>query len=186
MIASVSCNPSEHPFRTLILSKSYEPIKVVHWHKAICLLMTNKIEVVEEYDSFVRSVNSSLRIPSVARLLSQFRRNRNKIKFSRANIFARDRYKCQYCGKKGLVSELTHDHVVPRAHGGKTEWTNIVTACYSCNYKKKDRTPDKAGMKLRSVPIHPNWVPSININIDSKEAPSAWASYLYWNSDISE
>lgn len=172
--------------RTLVLSHRYEPIKVVSWQKAISLLTLGKIEVIEEYDDKVRSVSLVLRVPSVVRLLSVFKKNKKKIRFSRTNIFARDRYRCQYCGKTGTIHELTHDHVLPRSQGGKTEWTNIVTACNDCNCKKRNRTPSEAGMKLMSKPIHPTWVPVVTIHINHASSPDSWASYLYWNRDLTE
>ncbi len=122
--------------KTLLLSQSYEPIKVISWQRAITLLFLGKVEVVEEYGDAVRSVTFIIKIPSVVRLLRAFRRHHRPVKFSRVNIYARDGYACQYCGDKLGVDELTYDHVVPRSQGGRTEWTNIVTACHDCNRRK--------------------------------------------------
>lgn len=172
--------------RTLVLSQGYEPIKAISWQRAITLLTMGKVEVIEEYDHDVRSVSLVIKIPAVVRLLNAFRRHKQKVKFSRVNIFARDKYSCQYCGMKGKMSELTYDHVVPRAQGGKTEWNNIVTCCYDCNRDKKDRTPAQAGMRLLSKPVQPNWVPVMTIQVSQTSAPDAWATYLYWTSDLTE
>jgi len=172
--------------RTLVLSLGYEPIKVISWERAITLLSLGKIEVIEEYDHDIRSTSIVFKCPAVVRLLSVFKRHKKRVKFSRVNIFGRDKYRCQYCGDKGKLADLTYDHVLPKSRGGKTEWKNIVTACYGCNAKKKDRTPREAGMRLRKQPIQPSWVPSMTIQIKKEYAPSAWASYMYWNSELED
>src|SRR5689334_5251132 len=148
--------------RTLLLSQGYEPIKVISWQRAITLLFLGKVEVLEEYDEHhIRSVSLVIKVPAVVRLLRAFRRHAKPVKFSRVNIYARDNYKCQYCGHKASMSELTYDHVVPRSQGGRTEWTNIVTCCYECNRHKGGRTPKQAGMHLLAQPHQPNWVPAV-------------------------
>src|SRR6187402_1268903 len=109
--------------QTLLLNQGFEPIKVISWQRAISLLFLGKVEVLEEYDHNIRSVNLVIKIPAVVRLLRAFRRHSRPVKFSRVNIYARDHYRCQYCGKKASITELTYDHVVPRSQGGMTEWT---------------------------------------------------------------
>ena len=170
--------------RTLVLSQGYEPLKVISWQKAITLLTLGKIEVIEEYDRNIRSTSIVFKMPAVVRLVNAFKRHKKKVKFSRVNIFARDKYRCQYCGTKGKLAELTYDHVLPKSRGGKTTWKNIVTCCEPCNSKKRNQTPREAGMRLRKEPIQPNWVPSMTITIRKEYAPSAWASYLYWTSEL--
>src|SRR5262245_51328805 len=113
--------------RTLLLSQGYEPIKVISWQRAITLISLGKVEVIEEYDSEIRAVSVVIKIPAVVRLLRNFRRHAKPVKFSRANIYARDQHRCQYCGDRCSISELTYDHVVPRAKGGRTTWENITT-----------------------------------------------------------
>ena len=112
--------------RTLLLSQSYEPIKVISWRRAFRLLTLGKVEVLEEYDQHVRTVSVIFKAPAVVRLLRAFRRHKKPVKFSRVNIYARDKYRCQYCSSEAPIAELTYDHVVPRAQGGKTTWQNIV------------------------------------------------------------
>ena len=170
--------------RTLVLSQGYEPIKVIPWQRAITLLFLGKVEVLEEYGENIRSVSLVIKVPAVVRLLRAFRRHAKPVKFSRVNIYARDNYKCQYCGKKASMHELTYDHVVPRSQGGRTEWTNIVTCCYECNRKKGGRTPQQAGMHLRTQPAQPNWVPAVVIRISTRSVPDAWRDYLYWTGDL--
>lgn len=169
---------------TLLLSQSYEPIKIISWQRAITLLFLGKVEVVEEYAHDVRSVTVVIKIPAVVRLLRAFRRHHKPVKFSRVNIYARDGYTCQYCGVRLSISELTYDHVVPRSQGGATDWTNIVTCCHACNRVKGGRTPRQAGMQLRALPVQPNWVPAVTIRVSLRSVPDAWRDYLYWTGEL--
>ena len=73
-----------------------------------------------------------------------------------ANLFARDRQHCMYCGNRHARGSLTRDHVVPRSRGGLDVWTNVVAACRRCNRLKDNRTPEEAGMALLAVPFAPN------------------------------
>lgn len=164
--------------RTLLLSQSYEPIATISWQRAICLLTLGKVEIVEEYDRDVRSVSVVFKMPSVVRLIRAFRRHRKRVKFSKQNVFARDRWRCQYCGTKAPISDLTYDHMLPRSRGGKTCWENIVTACRDCNARKADRTPEEAGMKPRKRPERPNWVPVFSVNV-SQNIPDTWRDYCW-------
>ena len=170
--------------RTLLLSQAYEPLKVIPWQRALTLLTLGKVEVLEEYNSAVHTSTIVFNVPAVVRLLRAFRRHHKPVKFSRVNIYARDKYRCQYCGNKAPIPELTYDHVEPRAQGGKTSWTNIVACCYSCNRRKGNRTPAQAGMKLRSKPVQPQWVPAMTIRISTRSVPDAWTDYLYWTGTL--
>ena len=170
--------------QTLLLSAGYEPIKVVSWQRAITLLTLGKIEVFEEYDCDVRSPSIVFKIPAVVRLLQIFKRNKRRVKFSRINIYARDKYRCQYCSRKLPIVDLTYDHVVPRAKGGRTVWENIVTACEPCNSRKGNRTPEQAHMRLLTRPIRPKWVPVMTLRVNRDTAPDAWRDYLYWTGKL--
>ncbi|RMH41144.1 MAG: HNH endonuclease [Deltaproteobacteria bacterium] len=172
------------PTRVLMLSRSYEPLRVISWKRAFALLTLGKVEVVEEYDACVRTVTLVFKVPAVVRLLTAFKRRGRPPKFSRINIYARDGFRCQYCGDKRPTEELTFDHVVPKARGGKTSWTNIVTACHPCNRRKGARTPEEAGMRLRKPPIQPKWVPAVTIRVSTRSVPDAWRDYLYWTGGL--
>lgn len=172
--------------RTLVLNQAYEPVKVVSWRRALVLLTLGKVEVLESYDWGVRTATLVIKVPAVVRLLKAFRRRRQPVKFSRVNIYARDGYRCQYCGDEKPIAELTYDHVVPRAQGGRTEWTNIVTACQECNLRKGGRTPAQAGMKLRTQPVQPSWVPAVAITVSARSVPDAWRDYLYWTGKLDD
>lgn len=172
--------------RTLLISQSYEPIKTISWMRAVTLLTKGRVEVLESYDGFLRSATVVIKIPAVVRLLQAFKRFRKQVKFSRSNIFARDNYKCQYCGKKFKMNELTYDHVVPRNQGGKTQWLNIVSSCDRCNLRKGGRTPEQAGMKLLNKPTQPKWVPAITVGINVESAPAAWRDYIFWTGELDQ
>lgn len=172
--------------QVLLLSRDLAPVKTISWQRAITLLSLGKVEVVESYDGFVRSSTLVIKMPAVVRLLNLFRRNKHQVKFSRTNIFARDGYKCQYCGDKFDINELTYDHVTPRSQGGKTCWENIASCCSDCNLKKANRTPEQARMKLLKTPIKPKWIPAIQIQLSSKAVPDQWRSFLYWNTELVE
>lgn len=170
----------------LLLNISYEPLKVINWKKAITLLCLGKVEVIEEYGTDIHSVSFSIKLPSVVRLLKVVKRNTGPVKFSRQNIYARDRYKCQYCGQKFSTEELTYDHVYPKSRGGKTGWENIVTCCIDCNRRKGGRTPGEASMMLIRKPVMPKWVPAVRLTVGFKKVPRTWREYLYWNVELTE
>ncbi len=170
----------------LLLNITYEPLRIINWKKAITLLLLGKVEVLEEYSREIRSVSFTIRLPSVVRLLRMVKRPKSPVKFSRQNIYARDKYRCQYCGQKFPSEELTYDHVIPRSRGGKTEWENIVTCCVNCNRRKGGKTPAEAGMRLIRKPVKPTWVPALRITIGFREVPQSWRDYLYWNVELVE
>jgi 5-methylcytosine-specific restriction endonuclease McrA len=170
--------------RTLVLSQGYEPLKIVSWQRAITLLFLGKVEVIEEYDRNIKTTSLVIKIPAVVRLLAAIRRHKQPVKFSRVNIYGRDKYTCQFCGAKQSIGELTYDHVVPRSQGGKTTWTNIVTACEPCNRKKANRTPEQANMRLLAQPVQPKAMPVLVVTVNKESMPDAWRDYLYWTGEL--
>lgn len=173
--------------RTLLLNSTYEPLKVISWQRAVTLLWLGKVEIIRSYDRDIRAVTFRIRMPAVVRLLRFVRRKRPQISFSRRNLFARDEYRCQYCGRRHESPELTYDHVTPRSQGGRTEWTNIVTCCVECNRRKGGRTPEQAGMRLMRPPKRPEHLPGvITVTIGLQSAPDAWRDFLYWNVSLDE
>ena len=174
--------------QTLLLNATYEPLKIVHWQKAITLWCQGKVEVISVYDREIRSVSFSFKLPSVIRLLRfvRIKRKFDYVPFSRANIYARDDYGCQYCGDVFASADLTFDHVVPVAHGGRKDWENIVTCCVTCNRKKGGRTPEQAGMRLVREPRRPEKAPAIRITVGVRNAPESWRDYLYWNIELDD
>lgn len=172
----------------LLLDAGYTPMDVISYKQAIKMFMLNKVEIVEEYEDELRSAYLVIKIPAVVRLINKVSRRKRKkgVKFSRIGVYARDGFRCQYCGAKKASKDFTFDHVVPRSRGGKTNWVNIVTSCVPCNRKKSNRTPAEAGMSLLKEPKEPKWLPVISIRVSTKSIPEAWSDYLYWTTDISE
>jgi 5-methylcytosine-specific restriction endonuclease McrA len=174
--------------QTLLLNATYEPLKIVNWQKAVTLWVQGKVEVLSRYEREVHSVSFSFRLPSVIRLLRRvkIRRKFDYVPFSRANIYARDHYACQYCGHVFPTGDLTFDHVVPVAHGGRKDWENIVTCCITCNRRKGGRTPEQAGMRLVRLPRRPDKAPALRITIGLRDAPESWRDYLYWHVELDD
>jgi 5-methylcytosine-specific restriction endonuclease McrA len=162
---------------TLMLTPWMAPHRVISWQRAVVLLYLGKVEVLEEYDDWLVAPSLTLRTPAVVRLTKGSVSTKNKVRFSRMNIFTRDGFRCQYCGDRKGVDELNYDHVVPRVRGGKTVWENIVTSCYACNDRKGSRTPDQAGMKLLRKPFKPTSLPLAPVIRTGKDVPSAWRVY---------
>jgi 5-methylcytosine-specific restriction endonuclease McrA len=172
--------------RTLLLNSTFEPLKIITWQRAITLLTQGKVEVIDFHDREVRGISVTFRLPSILRLLklAKIRRARREVRFSRANIYQRDKHCCQYCGARHIAEELTFDHVIPQVQGGEATWENIVTACLACNNRKGGRTPHQAGMKLIRQPVRPSWMPVVTLHIGVRNAPMSWRDYLYWNVEL--
>jgi 5-methylcytosine-specific restriction endonuclease McrA len=172
----------------LLLDATYEPLSIISWEDAMHKVVTGDAEVVEETDQLIRSAYAEWRLPSVIRQLKKFRR-KGKVQFSRINIYMRDGWTCQYCKERKPVKDLTFDHVLPRAQGGKTSWTNIVTACRPCNTDKDNRTPEQAGLKLMKKPVEPKWLPA-QMAIKMTVLPKQWEPYIdmrslaYWTTEL--
>ncbi len=172
--------------QVLLLNITYEPLKIINWKRAITLLFLEKVEVLEEYSQEIHSVSFTIKLPSVVRLLRMVKKPKTPVRFSRQNIYARDKYQCQYCGSRFPTEELTYDHVIPKSLGGKTRWENIVTCCIKCNRRKGGRTNKEAGMKIIRKPSRPTWLPALRITIGFREVPHSWRDYLYWNVELIE
>lgn len=172
--------------RTLLLNATFEPLNVISWRKAITLLTQGKVEVIDFYDRDIRGVSITFRLPSILRLLKlvKIKRACKGVRFSRANIYQRDKYTCQYCKAGYPAEDLTFDHVIPQVQGGQATWENIVTACLRCNNRKGGRTPREAGMRLIRQPVKPRWIQVATLTIGIKNAPLSWRDYLYWNIEL--
>jgi 5-methylcytosine-specific restriction endonuclease McrA len=139
----------------------------------------------ERYD-WVKTVRMDIAVPRIIRLLGYDRLPEQMVKLNRRNLFARDRNRCQYCGRIFPTNDLSIDHVVPRAHGGGDSWENLVCACIKCNAKKGGRTPDQAGMKLIHKPLRPKRNPLITLRLGN-EKYSSWKAFLdnaYWSVEL--
>ncbi len=169
--------------QTLVLNATYEPLRIVPWQKAVTLLFQGKVEVLAVHDREIRGVTVRVRLPSVLRLLRHVRMKRAfaDVPFSRANVYARDDHRCQYCGERFAPGQLTFDHVVPVARGGHKGWDNIVTCCIPCNRRKGDRLPEHASMHLIRKPKRPESHPHLTLSLGLKNAPASWRDYLFWD-----
>ncbi len=137
----------------LVLNANFEPIHVCDIRRAIGLIMTDKASMVLNGRGEIKTVSRSYPLPSVIRLEKMIIRPRVRIKLTRREVFRRDNYACQYCGRHSL--DLTIDHVIPRHLGGKHTWTNVVAACSQCNHHKGGRTMEEAHMHLLRQPKEP-------------------------------
>jgi len=171
--------------RTLLLSAAYEPMATISWRKAIVMLTLGKVEVVESYDRDIRSTSVVFKLPCVVRLINRFRRYRPQVRYSKQNIFARDRWTCQYCGERRPISQLTQDHVIPRAQGGKTCWENVVISCSRCNLDKGSKPLHRFKRRLLRKPFAPRLDKAAPAHLVSKIAAEiphqTWSDYIYWN-----
>ena len=148
----------------LALNASYEPLTMVPLRRALRLVIDGKAEIVEaEHERPVRSERTAFPRPAVIRLTRYVhvpRRFRRQV--TNTFLFARDEYCCQYCGRTANVlkprESLTRDHLIPMSRGGLNEWTNVVTACSSCNTRKANRLPDEIGMHPLHAPVEPHFV----------------------------
>jgi len=147
---------------------------------------------VEINDDAIGLVDRMIKVPRVILLLAYDRVPKRRIRFSRHNIFARDKNTCQYCGKRFATSDLNLDHVVPRSQGGITSWENVVCSCHRCNRSKGGLTPVQAGMRLISPPRKPSWTPPLNVSLKDVMRKE-WVPFLdflvdlsYWNTELLE
>jgi len=164
--------------QTLLLTPWMIPHKIIPWQTAVTMTFLGKVDVLEEYDEDIRSPSLAIKAPAVVRLRRPLGGMKRGVKFSRINVFARDEFRCQYCGTKRPAHELNYDHVVPRVQGGKTVWENIVTSCYDCNSRKRGRTPEQAGMRLLRAPLKPKALPMTTVlPRHHGRIPEAWSPY---------
>jgi len=137
----------------LVLNANFEPIHVCSLQRAIGLILTNRASLVLNGRGEIHTVNQVFPRPSIIRLQHMVHRPRPRVKLTRREVFRRDNYTCQYCGRR--TNDLTIDHVIPRHLGGQHTWTNVVTACAACNHRKGGRTLAEAGMTLLRQPSEP-------------------------------
>ena len=213
--------------RTLVLNNEWRPINVLPVCKAIMKVFSGRAVFLDpesfrtydfeswvmEWDDAIRTAKiaanqviplagSKLFLPEIIVCTEYrgfgFKENKNgKPKFSRRNLFLRDRCICQLCGKKFPSNELTMGHVIPRSKGGEVSWTNIVLSCVKCNHKMADRTPEQAGMKLIRKPVVPTMddlrmTPGDRIRMKmNTHPPKTWEQFIgkmvsnmYWNVEL--
>lgn len=165
--------------RTLLLSSYYMPVRVLQWQDAVKMVYEGTVRVVAEYEETISSPSITWKMPAVIVLKRSIRKYvKGAVKFSRKNVYARDHYRCQYCGNHFPEDELTYDHVTPKVAGGRREWSNIVSACVTCNSRKGRRTCDEIGMFPLRRPTEPKILEIISPHIDVANAPPEWHAFL--------
>ncbi len=193
----------------LVLNRLWQAINVCTAERALTLLYTGHAQVVYEgengFNTFsfrewcdfsesyndgaaVNTISFRIRVPRIILLLFFDRLPNKEVKFTRQNVFERDKNMCQYCGKKFDRKDLNIDHVVPRLRGGLTTWTNVVCSCIDCNRRKGSRSPEQAGMRLIRKPRKPRWRPFVEIQF-VKTTDHSWRHFLdlaYWNVELGD
>lgn len=193
---------------TLVLNKRWIPITTTTVQEAIGLVSKGRAVIVEPGtyaqhdldswdavskaqskfgDEMLRSQYLTILPPEVIVLNEYAELGQKSVVFSRKNLFKRDKYTCQYCGKQPGPDELTVDHVVPRSKGGVSSWTNCVLACVECNKRKADKSLDKCGLKLRRMPRKPSWKALAQISPHNRL--QSWDDFLakaYWEVELEE
>ena len=196
----------------LVLNKHYMAIRIVGARRAFSLLFRELAEVVSleegrysnyDFDSWrevselrrhfepdghdwVSTVNFYIAVPRIIRLLFYDHLPRSEVKFNRRNIFARDKNRCQFCGKRYPTTELSLDHIIPKSMGGKAVWENIVCACTKCNVKKGGQTPQQAGLTLIQKPVKPKHNPLVHMHLGHQRY-HGWKQFLdhaYWSVEL--
>jgi 5-methylcytosine-specific restriction endonuclease McrA len=189
-------------YQTLILNQHYRAHEVIDWKDAVTRMFSGKVEVLVQYDEVLAHIDRqtlktfpdlkralrqvigtdaeelTIKVPAVAVLRRKISATKTGVKFSKINVCLRDDFSCQFCGKKLPMSQLNYDHVVPRSRGGRTVWENIVMSCLPCNDKKRNRTPEEAGMRLLSVPVRPKVLPMNEPYIDPNRIPPEWEGFI--------
>ena len=160
----------------LVLNLNYVPVNVCTVLRAVVLLGKAKAELLENHRGRLRTVDRTIEAPSIIRLVYLVKRPFLPRKLSKKEVFLRDRFTCQYCGKKS--PDLTLDHVVPRRQHGPHSWDNVVAACTRCNLRKAGRTPAEANMKLGTVPRAPD--PNPYMLLQNRTILEEWQPYLPW------
>ncbi len=194
----------------LVLNRLWQAVNVCSVRRALTLLFEGHAQVVwsaadgsfhtfnfwewrdfsqqQPHADSVHTVSFRIRVPRVILLLMFDRMPKKEVKFTRHNIFERDKNTCQYCGQVFERKDLNLDHVIPRDRGGPTTWENIVCSCVGCNTHKANRTPHEAGMQLIRKPKRPRWRPFVQINLELPYHDS-WKHFLdlaYWNVELGE
>lgn len=174
----------------LVLNRTFLPIHVTSVRRSFSLVYQGGAKVVNDrYETFdfeawreqagtpgvdcIGTTSGPVPVPRVIVLTVYDRIPRRKVRFSRSNIFSRDRFTCQYCGDRPPRAQLNLDHVVPRTQAGRTTWENVVCSCVRCNRMKGGRTPEQAGLRLQKRPKRPHWTPLMSL-------PASSVRYTEW------
>ncbi|MEM9443802.1 MAG: HNH endonuclease [Verrucomicrobiota bacterium] len=194
----------------LVLNRLWQAVNICSAKRAFCLLYSGHAQVVDSsqgtYQTFnfeewmlasedesanehvARTVNFSIKVPRIIVLMVFDRLPKKEVKLTRSNVFERDDYTCQYCGKQFDRKHLNIDHVVPRDKGGKTTWENVVSSCIPCNTRKGNKLPHEVNMPLLRKPKRPKLRPFVHITF-SHHHHESWKHFLdlsAWKVDMSD
>ncbi len=196
----------------LVLNRLWQAVNIIGARRAFALLARGHASVVHHLeDDFkvfsmldwidfsrhnppltdletVHTVRHTIRLPRVILLTFFDKLPCKELKLTRNNVFERDRNQCQYCGGHFPREELNLDHVIPRQHGGRTTWENVVCSCMPCNTRKANRLPHEAGIRLIRKPVRPKWRPVISLVLGERHR-EMWKDFLdlaYWNVELDE
>jgi 5-methylcytosine-specific restriction endonuclease McrA len=179
-------------FPALVLNADYRPLSYLPlstwpWQEAVKAVFRESVVVVSEYERTVRSPSTEIHLPSVL-ALKEYLSQSQKPAFTRFNVFLRDRFRCQYCGKKFKTRELTFDHLIPKSRGGRTTWENIVTACQKCNISKGNRMPNEVDMYPLYKPERPGiyQLQEYGRKFPPNFLHASWGDFLYWDTELEE
>jgi len=194
----------------LVLNRLWQAVNICTAKRALCLVFQGHAQVVHhsgtnqfstlDFQSWcdlstrypereaVSTITLKIRIPKVILLAFFDRLPRKEVKFTRHNIFERDKHQCQYCGRILDRRELNLDHVIPRDRNGTTTWENIVCSCIECNTRKGNRTPREAHMRLLRTPKRPRWRPFLMVS-HTRQPDETWRHFLdpsMWDVELGE
>jgi 5-methylcytosine-specific restriction endonuclease McrA len=189
----------------LVLNNLYQAVQITSVRRAMCLLYKDLVKVVDSdfstydfanwsdlpvasVDDVVRTPRRRIRVPRVVLLVHYGRLPRYDVRFTRKNIFYRDRNRCQYCGRRFRTHELNLDHIQPLSRGGRSTWENVVCCCLRCNRVKGNRLPHEMSMKLIREPVRPRWHPLARLRLTQRRY-QVWRNFLdaaYWNVELDE
>jgi 5-methylcytosine-specific restriction endonuclease McrA len=161
---------------------SYYPLSLWSWQDSLKAVFLDRVNIVSEYETVVRSPTTEFRLPSVVSLKTYVKPSRNPA-FTRFNVFLRDKFACQYCGSP---DDLTFDHVLPRSKGGQTTWENVVAACSPCNLAKGGHLAHVVKMFPKQKPFCPT-VTQLHANgrlFPPNYLHQSWMDYLYWDTEL--
>ncbi len=164
---------------------SYFPLSLWSWQDAVKAVFLDRVNIISTYDRVVRSPTAEIQLPSVISL-KEYIPSARRPAFTRFNVFLRDRFACQYCGRHFPTQELTFDHVIPRSRGGRTTWDNVVTSCSACNLMKGNRLPHVCGMIPLNPPLQPT---AYELQENGRSFPpnflhESWRDFLYWDTEL--
>ena len=168
--------------KVLLLNASYEALGIVNVPRSVRLVWKGSAEVVElDGERVLRSQHFVFPQPSVIRLIEYIdvRGRQGRSSTKRSRILARDGYRCQYCATRGGLFDLTIDHIIPSSRGGRTVAENLCAACFACNQRKGDRTPEEARMPLLSNPAALTYGMDRAVMRHAAESRPEWRKYLF-------